>query len=369
MEQYLKFNIPNHEYENNPSEFIQPDNNIESFLKLEKIIKEKNLIRLLNQLSVSLLTKIIKFHFNNDEWEKNHVFIAVDSILKFIFNKIYNSNITQKEKFRFITKCIIDYKFLQIYQRDTSNAYSIELSPDILEKYYFFPSDENSFKLVSNKEKEYWKIDCYSEQTIKFECESSYIVDGTFKSYDNHQLKIKFLMIKKPQIYHFHYFNNDFKIWIVRLKNDKFVVLATWADPTRHPLDDIFEFLLVNDIYTIINNAIRMEEIQFLYLPLFNSNQNLHSNVFEAVNDMIEFAYLFRDATNDYLFKNSAQPCTNFSFTSQSKLVIDTDNSNRDFHFKNSPINILTIDKPFLYLIFDRNSIPTGGGLFNATSL
>ena len=343
-----------------------PDYNVENFSILEELIRNVKVLNYLNQLSIHIFTKMIKFHFTNDD-EKRHTYIAVDSILKFALNKMLNSNFDQMKEFFFASNNVIDYDFLRMIYNNEENdivkSFSTEISLSVLEQYYYnsfqIKNKRNNFQ-ISHKPDKQWHIKCTSNHNIKFVCDALMVHSNKFKSCGGNISQIQFIMIQNPIVYFFSMFNHKLNIWLFKLEDEEALMIITGPgvyNEERYQMDYIFELLLVHNLFNIIGYCQRVD-IKQISLPLINKAKFSHSNIHTVLKDMVEFKHLFRSNNSDEYTLD-----INFSFNSISNIKFDVSKKSFSYIIDNA-----IIDEPFIYFYFNKFDCLLGGGFFNNES-
>lgn len=338
--------------------------NIILFENLEKYLTRKITLNNCNNILMIIFTTFCKLYYSDDNNHSTHMHVALDSILIFIFSRLLNLPNKYLKKFLIQNKYITKDFLKENINEKFKEHISVEMSANVVDKYKLY----NIRSKIGSNDTEYYNITCNSEHVINFKCSSQGIMMGTFKSYENDIYRnIPYIFVLNPIVYGPQYFNNQLKIWIISLENENCLMLVEWSDSEAfHPIDNIFELLLTNNLSNMINNSKQNPKIQVLLMPMLNNINSTFSNVHRVLEHIDQFNNLFIDK---YESKNK---CKNFQFINVSKLKVNINTCKHMQkyvdHFPKTLYNI-SIMKPFLYLLFNKNLIFQSGGFFDCDSI
>ena len=318
---------------------------------------------------MTIFTKMVKFYYSDKNNYTRHIHVALDSILSFIFEKLLKLPQNVLENFLLQNK-MITLDFLQ-QNVTTKNAkyFSIEMSPDVVDKYNLSPYIHSS---VVSERNDYYKIKCRSEHVINFIGNAQVLALGDFESKTYICENLRYLVVMHPAIYVSQYYLEDLQIWIVKLKDNQCLMLveSSWhREKKMFPIDLLFDLLLTCNLSDIINNSQRDYRKKWLILPLLDNISSSFSNIQVILDDIPMF--------KDLLFVDNSQngkKCKNFHLENVSKLKVVVNNKNslsKDEYLQipdEEPFTQVRIQRPFLYLLFNEKLIFQSGGFFNIDS-
>ena len=333
-----------------------------------ELIIERNYRHYLNELSMKIFTRMAELYYSDKYNDTNHMYVALESILVFVCNRLSKLTGVRLKKFLKQNKSVTLQLLRESISLDNSQYFSIDMSDDVVGRY---PDYANVMAKIlrPGQKKDYYRIKCTSEHFINFQCTNRVeIPKMSFKSYGNKTYKnIPFLLVVRPSVRFPLYYEDLLQIWIVMLKNDEKLMIVEWPvrdDTEFHPMEKIFELLLCNNLSDIIANSKLNDQVEGLVLPFLHNINSSFSNMQEIIENSINFENLF-------------DKCNNFDFENVSKLKIYQQNnigylkegSKTETFIKNNPTKFIILNKPFLHLHFSSSNVCVSAGFFDCDKM
>ena len=321
--------------------------------------------RYVNNIKSTLLAKFIKL---SDIYNKKslQIHVCLEAIIIYIINRLLKLTPNQfNDKFN---PKNIDREFLQKTNHEGGDYYhfSIECSADVPKNKYV---TDNVEKINATLES-YYKVECFGQDDIDFKCHKYSEVLSRFHSFNDKTYEIPFSRLQNPTVYEcviakkYAYLKH---ILLIKLCNDDYLMIIVMKNVSQPNYRKLwYDFLMTVDIEDIAATGIHTpSDNTIMLLPLMNNIESHYFNVHNIIEDMDDFKnFIFVNKDN----KN--RDIKDFDIQTTSKLRIinhsPIDDDDNDDYYNNNNSHYWTIDKPFLYLLLNKNFIIKTGGIYDA---